>query len=42
MEDTLVFMRMTVKPKEVPPGQGGIDLGASIEVDLNVTERKVL
>jgi hypothetical protein len=35
------FMRITVEPKEVPPGQVGIALGARVEVDLNVTERKV-
>ena len=35
------FMRITVEPKEVPPGQVGIALGARVEVDLNVTERKI-
>jgi hypothetical protein len=35
------FMRITVEPKEVPPGQVGIALGARVEVDLNVAERKI-
>jgi len=35
------FMRITVEPKEVQPGQVGIALGARVEVDLNVTERKI-
>ncbi len=35
------FMRITVEPKEIQPGQVGIALGARVEVDLNVTERKI-
>jgi len=35
------FMRIVVEPKELPPGQVGIALGARVEVDLNVVEKKI-
>jgi hypothetical protein len=35
------FIRITVEPKEITPGQVGIALGARMEVDLNVQERKI-
>lgn len=35
------FIRITVEPKEITPGQVGIALGARMEVDLNVQEKKI-
>jgi hypothetical protein len=35
------FIRITVEPKEITPGQVGIALGARMEVDLSVQEKKI-